>query len=78
MVPMNVKTKVVRVGNSLGIRLSRDVVARMRIGEGSALSVTEISNGIQLQKIEPNEADIIAFADKVFSNNDELFRLLSK
>jgi antitoxin component of MazEF toxin-antitoxin module len=78
MIPMNVKTKVVRIGNSLGIRLARDVVARMRISEGSALSVTEISNGIQLQKIEPNEADIIAFADKVFSNNDELFRLLSK
>jgi putative addiction module antidote len=72
------KTKVVRIGNSLGIRLARDVVARMRISEGSALSVTEISNGIQLQKIEPNEADVVAFADKVFSNNDELFRLLSK
>jgi putative addiction module antidote len=73
-----VKTKVVRIGNSLGIRLSRDVIARMRITEGTALSVTEISNGIQLQKIEPNEVDIIAFADEVFSNNDELFRLLSK
>ncbi|MDR2628827.1 MAG: hypothetical protein LBC30_02455 [Puniceicoccales bacterium] len=72
------KTKVVRIGNSLGIRLSRDVVARMRIGEGTVLSVTETSNGIQLQKIEPNEVDIITFADKVFSNNDELFRLLSK
>jgi putative addiction module antidote len=69
---------VVRIGNSLGIRLTRDVVARMRISEGSALSVTETPNGIQLQKIEPNEADIIAFADKVFSNNDELFQLLSK
>jgi antitoxin component of MazEF toxin-antitoxin module len=76
MVPM--KTKVIKIGNSLGIRLARDVVARMRISENSALSITEISNGIQLQKIEPSEADVVAFADKVFSNNDELFRLLSK
>jgi putative addiction module antidote len=72
------KTKVVKIGNSLGIRLAREIVARMRLSKGSTLSIIETSNGIQLRKIEPDEADIIAFTDKVFSNNDELFRLLSK
>ncbi|MDR1891070.1 MAG: hypothetical protein LBQ23_02705 [Puniceicoccales bacterium] len=72
------KTKVVKVGNSLGIRLAREIVARMRLSEGSLLSIVETSSGIQLRKIEPDDAEIITFADKVFSSNDELFRLLSK
>jgi putative addiction module antidote len=72
------KTKVVRVGNSLGIRLSREIVARMELNEGSELSIVEESDVLRLRKIEPNDAAVIAFADRVFADNDELFRLLAK
>lgn len=40
--------KVRRIGNSLGVVLPKDVLAKLNVGEGAELSVTETPDGVAL------------------------------
>ena len=40
-----VQLKIVKVGNSLGVRLPREVLNRMHLGNGDKLILTEASEG---------------------------------
>ncbi|MES1199791.1 MAG: AbrB/MazE/SpoVT family DNA-binding domain-containing protein [Pseudomonadota bacterium] len=44
--------KVRRIGNSLGLVLPKDVLAKLRVGEGDQLSVAETADGIALQPFD--------------------------
>jgi putative addiction module antidote len=37
--------KLTQIGNSLGVILPKEVLARMKVGKGDALFVTEAANG---------------------------------
>ena len=50
---MSTALKIRRVGSSLGLILPRDIVDRLRVGEGSTLAVTETPDGIQLTPYDP-------------------------
>jgi putative addiction module antidote len=40
--------KVRRIGNSLGVVLPKEVLAKLRVGEGDALSVSDAPGGVTL------------------------------
>jgi putative addiction module antidote len=40
-----VELKIVRFGNSLGVRLPREVLSRMHLGDGDKLILTEAPEG---------------------------------
>ncbi len=40
--------KVRKIGNSLGVVLPKDVLAKLRVGEGDELSVSETPDGVAL------------------------------
>jgi putative addiction module antidote len=40
-----VELKVVRIGNSLGVRLPREVLSRMHVADGDKLVLTEAPEG---------------------------------
>jgi putative addiction module antidote len=37
--------KLTQIGNSLGVILPKDILARMKVGKGDTLFVTEAANG---------------------------------
>jgi putative addiction module antidote len=45
MVHIMVQLKIVKVGNSLGVRLPREVLNRMHLGDGDKLILTEAPEG---------------------------------
>jgi len=51
------KTKLRKIGNGLGILLPKDVIARLRVGEGSTLTISDTEAGIELS---PFDADFSA------------------
>ena len=57
------KTKLRKIGNGLGVLLPKEVVERLRVSEGSTLTISETDAGIQLS---PYEAE--------FSEQVEAFR----
>jgi len=40
-----VQLKIVKIGNSLGVRLPREVLSRMHLGDGDKLILTEAPEG---------------------------------
>lgn len=44
--------KVRKIGNSLGVVLPKEVLAKLRVGEGDALSVSETPEGVALRREE--------------------------
>ena len=47
------KIKVITVGNSAGVILPKELLARLRLEKGDALFATELPDGIKLTPYDP-------------------------
>ena len=57
--------KVTTVGNSLGIVLPREVIARLRVSKGDALFLLESPMGIELTPFDPGFAEQLQAAEQL-------------
>ncbi len=42
------KLKLTQIGNSVGVVLPKELLAKLRVGKGDSIAVTETPNGLQL------------------------------
>jgi len=70
--------KVRAVGNSLGVVLPRDVLARLRVGEGDTLHVVETKDGIRLVRHDPEFERHVEAARKIMRRRRAVLRELAK
>jgi putative addiction module antidote len=70
--------KITTVGNSVGIVLPKDVLARMRVEKGDLLYVRETPNGIELRPYDEEFAEDMAIAERVMRENRDLLRKLAE
>ena len=76
---MNAKAKVIRVGNSTGLILPKDVLARLRVGQGDELHFSERPNGeYSIGKYDPEFAAAMAIADQIMHEDRDILRVLAK
>ena len=47
------KLKVTSIGNSTGVILPKEALAKLRVGKGDTLCLTETPNGIELSPYDP-------------------------
>jgi putative addiction module antidote len=52
-----VALKLVQIGNSLGVVLPRDLVARLKVGKGDSLFLTESPDGWRVTPYDPYLAE---------------------
>lgn len=69
--------KVTTVGNSLGIVLPREILARLRVDKGDVLFLVESPLGFELTPYEPQFAAQMQQAEQVMRAERNLLRLLS-
>jgi antitoxin component of MazEF toxin-antitoxin module len=50
-----VKTKLRKIGQGLGVLLPKEPIARLRISEGSTLTISDTASGIE---VSPFDADL--------------------
>ena len=70
--------KVRRVGNSLGVVLPKDVLAKLRVGEGDELSVSETPSGVALQRHDLELQEQIEAARRAMKRYRNALRELAK
>ena len=70
--------KVTTVGNSVGITLPKEVLARLRVGKGDTLCLTETPNGVLLTPYSAEFAEIMEAAEIVMREDREALRALAK
>ncbi|ALG60172.1 MULTISPECIES: AbrB/MazE/SpoVT family DNA-binding domain-containing protein [Citromicrobium] len=51
---MNKPLKITKIGNSAGIVLPKEVLARLRVGPGDQLYLSEAPDGVRLTAVDPD------------------------
>lgn len=69
--------KVTTVGNSLGVVLPRDVLARLRVGKGDQLFLVESPLGFELTPYEPEFARQMELAEQVTRAERDVLRQIA-
>lgn len=71
------KLKITTVGNSAGVVLPKELLARLRLDKGDSLYVTELPDGIKLQAYDPTFEQQMEVAERVMRNERDLLRRLA-
>jgi len=75
---MNTTVKVTSIGNSVGIILSKEIMARLHVEKGDQLFVTETPDGFQLTPYRPDFAEKMEIARKIMRENRDVLRRLAE
>jgi putative addiction module antidote len=72
------KAKVQKIGNSMGVILPKEVLARMHIGLGDELSLSEMPHGVTLSVFEEKAARQLEVARGVMSRRKNILKALAE
>ena len=68
-----------RIGNSLGLILSKELLARLKLKEGDKLHIVEqTERGIKLSPYDPKHAKAMEIARRSFRNYADTYKALAK
>lgn len=77
--PVKAKSlKLVRVGNSTGVILSKELLAHLRVSLGDELSLTEVPGGFTLKRHDPGFEEQMEAAREVMARRRNALRELAK
>src|SRR3546814_8216965 len=68
--------KIIAVGNSAGVLLPKELLARLRVGKGDTLYVAETPDGIKLMPHDPHLAAQMDVAERSEEHTSELQSLM--
>jgi len=72
------KLKITTIGNSAGIILPRELLARLRLEKGDELLALEIPDGIRLTTYDPTLAQQMEVAEEVMRKRRTLLHKLAQ
>jgi putative addiction module antidote len=70
--------KLTTVGNSVGITLPKEVLAKLRVSKGDELCLTETPDGVLLTPYSTEFAEIMEAAETVMREDRDVLRALAK
>jgi putative addiction module antidote len=72
------KIKLTAIGNSTGVILPKELLARLRLAKGDSLYATELPDGIKLTPFDPKLAGQMDVAERVMRKDRNVLRKLSE
>ena len=75
---MTTQVKVTTVGNSVGIVLPKETLARLNIKKGDTLYVTETPDGVQLTPYDEKFLRVMEAAGEIMRENRDVLRKLAE
>jgi putative addiction module antidote len=70
--------KITQIGNSLGLILPKEILARLKVGKGDSVFVTETPDGVAITPYDPAVAEQLALGSEFMRDYKETFRELAK
>jgi putative addiction module antidote len=70
--------KLTTIGNSVGVVLSKELLAKLRSEKGDLLYVTETPNGIELSPYDPEFALQMELAEEIMREDRDVLRKLAE
>lgn len=76
---MNKPLKLIAIGNSTGVILPKEILARLKVGQGDALYVSESPDGeFRLTPNDPEFERQMAHADEIMRADRDILNILAK
>lgn len=75
---MNASLKITKIGNSAGVVLPKELLAKLRAGVGDTLYVSETPDGIRITAADPSFAARMALAEQIMREDRDILRVLAK
>lgn len=72
------KLKITTVGNSAGVILPKELLARLRLEKGDELHVLETPDGFRVTAYDPEFAAQMEVAERVMRERRDLLHLLAQ
>lgn len=72
------KLKITTVGNSAGVILPKELLARLRVGKGDELYALETPDGIRLTAFDPTLAEQMDVAEQIMRKRRTLLNKLAQ
>lgn len=72
------EVRIIRIGNSQGVILSREVLAQLRVGLGDKLYLTEHPWGVGLRPHDPDFAEAMSAAEDIMREDRDILAVLAK
>lgn len=70
--------RVTAIGNSAGVILSKEVLAKLHVGKGDELFVVETARGIELTPYQPDFDAKVEVARRIMRENRDVLRKLAE
>jgi putative addiction module antidote len=71
------KLRITTIGNSAGVILPRELLARLRVSKGDAVYAIETPDGIKLVPFNPTFAEQMEVAERIMRKDRDLLRKLA-
>jgi len=75
---MTKPVKLIAIGNSTGVILPKDILARLRVDQGDTLFVSEGPDGVELRVRDPDFEEQMAAARDVMKRRRKALHELAK
>ena len=72
------KLKITTIGNSAGVILPKELLARLRLGKGDELYALETPDGIKLTAFDPTLAAQMEVAEQVMREDRQVLHKLAQ
>ena len=72
------KLKITAIGNSAGVILPKELLARLRVDKGDEIHALETPDGIRLTTYDPTLAAQMDVAEKIMRDRRDLLRKLAE
>ena len=72
------KLKITTIGNSAGVILPKELLARLRLEKGDELLALETPDGIRLTVYDPTLAEQMEVAERIMRNRRSLLNKLAQ
>ncbi|RFO97636.1 AbrB/MazE/SpoVT family DNA-binding domain-containing protein [Rhodoferax lacus] len=70
--------KLIQIGNSVGVILPKDVLARLKVARGDTLFLTEATNGLTLTPYDPELDEQLKAGREFMREYRDTFHQLAK
>jgi putative addiction module antidote len=75
---MNKPLKLIKIGNSTGVVLPKDILAKLRVDVGDELHVGDVPGGVKLTAHNPDFAQMMDAAEQIMREDRDILHVLAK
>lgn len=70
--------KLTQIGNSVGVILPKEILARLKLGKGDTVFVTDATNGVMLTPYDPALEEQLALGREFMKEYRDTFHQLAR